>query len=167
MRPKFTRFLTLAEVATVLGWTDAKDVVRSARRRLRDLERRTGIPILRRGGGPNNPCTVSWSALRKVGLVDDLGEAVDALRDERDALADDVATLVRAVSMLAKRVSRLEALITATMEIPEVPKCPPLGGRGKGRQDRAEPSRAHWPLPPERLQAMRALTVDPASDPDR
>ena len=109
--PKIVRRLTLIEVATLLGWpTDGPPIAarKRTRDRLRAIEARTGVSLIRRGGGRGNPSTVAWSSLRAAGLVDDVAATAERLREERDELARSVATLRRALSRLARRVMALE-----------------------------------------------------------
>lgn len=109
--PKIVRRLTLIEVATLLGWpTDGPPIAarKRTRDRLRAIEARTGVSLIRRGGGRGNPSTVAWSSLRAAGLVDDVAATAERVREERDELARSVATLRRALARLARRVMALE-----------------------------------------------------------
>lgn len=100
-----TRRLTVPEVAKLLGWPSRRKTIYA---RLRRVEELTGVTLVRRGGGTNNPSWVAWTDLRKAGLIDDLGSAVRALRDERDTLVDDVRALTQVVADLVERVQALE-----------------------------------------------------------
>ena len=106
--PKIARRLTLAEVATLMGWTHNRDPALQAHRRLRRLERRYGVQLIHRGGGPNSPSWVSWDGLRRVGLVDD-GVDVETVIGARDELAAEVADLRRQIRALARSVAALRS----------------------------------------------------------
>lgn len=109
--PRITRRLTLDEVAQLLGWDKGcspRTMRDRCRERLRRIERDTGHPLIRRGGGKGNPSWVAWSDLRAVGLVDDLADAVDVLATER---AELIARVARAERRLAWAVARLSELV--------------------------------------------------------
>jgi len=117
--------LTMADVATLLGWVrpatgrPGRADTDRVRRRLRRIEQESGNRVLHGGGRPGKPgggrVWTTNAALRKAGLVDDWEAMTDAVRVRIEELGELVDLLDERQRATARALAQVSQQLAATM----------------------------------------------------